>query len=671
MTARLEKLKLVLPLLTALVLGGWVQNAEAVPTFSVPTVSPGTITKTSGAGSTVKIPVRLGALAGSFPTGVDVFRVTIKLSAGLTFAPDTVRAITMGGFTSSFFDGVTVNGPLLQTIARDPATGLPTEVAYNWTLSPAITGTVPVSDTVMMVAVGTSLTANSTTQTVTLDTVPFSGKGLLLRDPGNNDLNATCVTCVVGVPINLCTPLTTTPTGLIASGVKSGNGALVPAPPAGIAGIRLGWTTPDNPPPGTRLDIWRTFFGYLASGVWTNPYPEYDDGTFFDAREPATPTGNSPILSSVLGNWAKLAAHPLASDLQYTDTDFAATARGFWYYVVSYASDPVCMPIPPLSNRTGGTLNYLLGDIHDGATADKGDDAVGNNDISHMGSHYGINLEAPGNAQYKYIDFGPTMDRTPDGRPHPDDAIGFEDMMIIAPNYSKGPTPQFSALPAAADRDELTLDAPTLVRPGESFAVTLRLSGAGDLTGLSTQLGWNPGVAEPVSYVVGGWAAAQGAIVLSAGPGGVDAALVGRDRPGFLGDGILATVGFRALAGGDPGIGVVNVDARNGANRKVDLLSHAPPASLATSFAPPSPNPSKGSSIFSFSLARPGTIELLIFSVDGRRMKTLAGGVRGAGLHRAAWDGTDDAGRPVQPGLFFARLVTEEGRFTRPVVRLK
>ena len=81
-----------------------------------------------------------------------------------------------------------------------------------------------------------------------------------------------------------------------------------------------------------------------------------------------------------------------------------------------------------------------------------------------------------------------------------------------------------------------------------------------------------------------------------------------------------------------------------------------------------SPNPSRGAAVsIGFALAREDRVDLRLYDVSGRMVKTLAAGSFGAGPHRMTWDGTDNSGARVQPGVFFYRLVTEEGTLTRSV----
>ena len=92
----------------------------------------------------------------------------------------------------------------------------------------------------------------------------------------------------------------------------------------------------------------------------------------------------------------------------------------------------------------------------------------------------------------------------------------------------------------------------------------------------------------------------------------------------------------------------------------------APPAKPAiTSFAGATPNPSRGSNRFDFSLARAGRASLVLVDVSGRIVRTLADGDYGAGPRSIAWDGRDQSGARVAPGVYHARLVTGEGTLTR------
>lgn len=83
------------------------------------------------------------------------------------------------------------------------------------------------------------------------------------------------------------------------------------------------------------------------------------------------------------------------------------------------------------------------------------------------------------------------------------------------------------------------------------------------------------------------------------------------------------------------------------------------------------PNPSRQSTDLSFHLERRQRIMIGVFSVDGRRVRTLSRGVLGAGDHHVTWDGRDDAGRRVANGVYFAGLQTADGQATRRIARVR
>ena len=68
------------------------------------------------------------------------------------------------------------------------------------------------------------------------------------------------------------------------------------------------------------------------------------------------------------------------------------------------------------------------------------------------------------------------------------------------------------------------------------------------------------------------------------------------------------------------------------------------------------PNPFNPSTIIPYQVPTAGRVRLEVFNVLGQRVATLVDGERSAGVHMAAWDATDAAGRPVGAGVYFYRL---------------
>jgi len=76
-----------------------------------------------------------------------------------------------------------------------------------------------------------------------------------------------------------------------------------------------------------------------------------------------------------------------------------------------------------------------------------------------------------------------------------------------------------------------------------------------------------------------------------------------------------------------------------------------------------SPNPSNPRTVLEFELGRTGRARVEIFDARGRLVRRLADETFGAGTVRRAFDGLDDAGRPLPSGVYFHR-VRAHGRQT-------
>ena len=81
------------------------------------------------------------------------------------------------------------------------------------------------------------------------------------------------------------------------------------------------------------------------------------------------------------------------------------------------------------------------------------------------------------------------------------------------------------------------------------------------------------------------------------------------------------------------------------------------------------PNPFNPSTIIPYQVPTAAHVRLDVFNVLGQRLATLVNGERPAGVHTAAWDATDAAGRPVGAGVYFYRLSsTGQPTLTRRMV---
>jgi len=76
------------------------------------------------------------------------------------------------------------------------------------------------------------------------------------------------------------------------------------------------------------------------------------------------------------------------------------------------------------------------------------------------------------------------------------------------------------------------------------------------------------------------------------------------------------------------------------------------------------PNPFNPSTTIEYALPQAGSVELSVYDVLGRQVRTLVQDPQqAAGFYTAQWDGRDSAGRPAGSGVYFFRL--QAGNFTR------
>ena len=84
------------------------------------------------------------------------------------------------------------------------------------------------------------------------------------------------------------------------------------------------------------------------------------------------------------------------------------------------------------------------------------------------------------------------------------------------------------------------------------------------------------------------------------------------------------------------------------------------------------PNPFNPSTKIAFAVpAGGGRVDLQIFDLSGRLVRTLVSGQQQGGNHTAVWSGLNDAGRPVSSGTYFYRLQAPSFDETKKMVLVK
>jgi uncharacterized protein (TIGR03437 family) len=83
------------------------------------------------------------------------------------------------------------------------------------------------------------------------------------------------------------------------------------------------------------------------------------------------------------------------------------------------------------------------------------------------------------------------------------------------------------------------------------------------------------------------------------------------------------------------------------------------------------PNPFHAGTTIQYALPRAMPVRLVIYDVTGRAVRTLVDGVQNAGERQASWDGRNENGSPVGPGMYVYRLEAGSARLIRRMILLK
>jgi hypothetical protein len=83
------------------------------------------------------------------------------------------------------------------------------------------------------------------------------------------------------------------------------------------------------------------------------------------------------------------------------------------------------------------------------------------------------------------------------------------------------------------------------------------------------------------------------------------------------------------------------------------------------------PNPFRGAVCISLSLPHASDVSAIIYDVEGREIKRLAGGLRPAGAHELVWTGHNSGGQAAAPGVYFLRLTAGDSVLLRRITLIR
>jgi hypothetical protein len=83
------------------------------------------------------------------------------------------------------------------------------------------------------------------------------------------------------------------------------------------------------------------------------------------------------------------------------------------------------------------------------------------------------------------------------------------------------------------------------------------------------------------------------------------------------------------------------------------------------------PNPFNPTTTIRFGLPTEGVVNLVVYDITGRVVRTLVNGRMDVGVHAVTWDGRDAVGRNVASGTYVYRLVAPDGVLVKRMVMVK
>ena len=113
---------------------------------------------------------------------------------------------------------------------------------------------------------------------------------------------------------------------------------------------------------------------------------------------------------------------------------------------------------------------------------------------------------------------------------------------------------------------------------------------------------------------------------------------------------------------------ITGITGRAPAQGEIESEPDAPPSLQPTMW----PSPVKAQGVLAFATSRPGGLRVDLLDLAGRQVRRLDDETDSpAGMHVLTIDGTRDDGQRMRPGVYFYRIVADEGRVTGRFVMLR
>ena len=114
-----------------------------------------------------------------------------------------------------------------------------------------------------------------------------------------------------------------------------------------------------------------------------------------------------------------------------------------------------------------------------------------------------------------------------------------------------------------------------------------------------------------------------------------------------------------------------NADAAQSKYGQVGIKEIAHPVTGYFKLLPLRPNPMSTETTIGYQIPRECKVTLKIYDIVGRLTRTLINAVEEKGYKTIVWDGTNNRGCRVAPGVYFCRLQAGDFTYTRKVITLR
>jgi len=300
------------------------------------------------------------------------------------------------------------------------------------------------------------------------------------------------------------------------------------------------------------------------------------------------------------------------------------------------------------------------------------------------------------NVQDRIADIGPTTGTAPDLLPVPDGVFDVEDILAFTvmhswaagqgyyrtapgtePQMAGGLEPRPAPLGGPVEGATRVYTVSHLQNPaeGEMVTVDFNVDDASDLSGACLNLGFNPAQLELVKVENGGFLdGSNGSMFLQRSGHGwleISTTRLDREQPSVSGSGTIAHATFRILDEAAADLDLT-YDLRNSSGK---VLSRGGSQMAPFSGTPASfelyaarPNPVKDMTNIVYALPGTANVNLSIFDVSGRQVRTLASGCQAPGYHVVSFDGRSESGQLLPAGVYFYNLQADDQQSTRKLI---